>query len=118
MLGKYCFSCEDPDIISESFAVATTHHVIFANNKQQGAREMSGSGKCVEQSKQPTIDTATCIPQANEPLLPVSLFTFTLVITLLKRARIPVATHTRSCLLAAVTVTTEKARIHLVQIVA
>lgn len=55
---------------------------------------MSGSRKCVEQNKQRKIDTATCIPQANELLLLVSVFTFTIVITLLKRARIPADTHT------------------------
>ncbi len=58
---------------------------------------MSGSGKCVEQNKQPKIDTAMCIPQANELLLLVSVFTFSIVITLLKRARIPAATHTHTC---------------------
>lgn len=47
-----------------------------------------------KQTKQSEIDTATCIPQANELLLLVSLFTFTIVITLLKRARIPAAAHT------------------------
>lgn len=99
------------------FAVTTKHCVISGDNKQQGARKMSGSGKCVEQNKQRNIDTATCIPQANELLLLVSVFTFTIVITLLKRARIPAVTQTHtytpSCyrLLSAVTLTTGKARV-------
>lgn len=81
----------------DRFAVTAKHCVVSGNNKQQGARKMSGSGKCVEQNKQPKIDTAMCIPQANELLLLVSVFTFSIVITLLKRARIPAATHTHTC---------------------
>lgn len=77
-----------------SFCCHAKRCVISGNNKQRGASEMSGSRKCVEQNKQRKIDTATCIPQANELLLLVSVFTFTIVITLLKRARIPADTHT------------------------
>lgn len=47
MLGRYCFSCEDPDIILESFlfiyffTVTSKHYVISRNNKQQDARKIS-----------------------------------------------------------------------------
>lgn len=36
---------------------------------------MSGSGTCVEPNKPPSIDTATCIPQANELLRLASVLT-------------------------------------------
>lgn len=78
------------------FAVTAKHRDISGNNKQRGARKMSGSGTCVEPNKPPRIDTATCIPQANELLRLVSVLTLAVVITLLKRARIPVATHTHA----------------------
>lgn len=74
---------------------------------------MSDSGKCVEQNKLCKVDTTTCIRQANELLLHMSAFTYTLVITLLKRARIPGAVYTKAHtrlswhLLSSVTVTAD-----------
>lgn len=105
------------------FAVTTKHSVTSENNKQQCARKMSGLGKCVEQNKQRKIDTATCIPQANELLLLVSVLTFTIVITLLKKGRRHAATYTNAHTYAAgssprLPWQQKKPGSHLVQIVA
>ena len=89
--GRFCFSCEGPNIIS---AVAPNGVSSPGNNELRGVGEMSGSRKRVEQNKQRRIDTATRIPQANELLLLVSVFTCTIVITLLKRAGVPAERHT------------------------
>lgn len=62
------------------FLVTTKQSVISENNKQQGARKMSDSGKLVEQNNRDNIDTTTRISQVNELPLLLSVFTFTILL--------------------------------------
>lgn len=91
VFGRYCFGCEGPDVTRESFCChcqALCH--LWENNKQPSAGRMSGPGECAEQNK----------PTSRHAFLKImtcsfSLTVFTIVLTLLKRARIPAAkTHT------------------------
>lgn len=92
-------------------AVTVKHCVVSGNDKQRGARKMSGSGTCVEPNKPPSIDTATCIPQANELLRLASVLTPRGSDYAVKESQDTCSnTHTHSCHHppSAVTVTTEK----------
>lgn len=62
------------------FLVTTKKSVISENNKQQGARKMSDSGKLVKQNNRYNIDTTTRISQANELPLLLSVFTFRILL--------------------------------------